>query len=76
MECPHIEDYFGVCTQCGADLSSIDRKTATVYDETTNAAKGLQVTQAGLERDLEASGKLLLILDIDHTILHATHDPR
>ena len=68
-----------------------NRKTAAVVED-GGIFKGIRVTQQvpsvgvdlshatlsakGLESFLLKNKKLLLVLDIDHTLLHATHDRR
>ncbi|CEP02725.1 unnamed protein product (mitochondrion) [Plasmodiophora brassicae] len=82
--CAHIADYRGLCARCGMDVSSVHhsstetRETLTVFGKNSiNITKeGLEVMRTRLADDLRSRRKLLLVLDLDHTIVHATVDSR
>jgi hypothetical protein len=82
--CLHPADFNGVCIQCGADLileREINPEIACA--QRVGGEHGLNLsleTMNQLRREntelLEKQRKLLLVLDLDHTVLHATMDPR
>jgi RNA polymerase II subunit A C-terminal domain phosphatase len=85
--CPHSVVFSGLCAVCGeeaaighfADVqSSSSSRLPVAYD-----AKRLSVTRAEAEniafvtaQQLLLRRRLSLVLDLDHTLLHATDDPR
>eukprot|EP00474_Spongospora_subterranea_P010338 CRZ10796.1 hypothetical protein [Spongospora subterranea] len=82
--CRHLSDYKGLCTSCGADVSIArdnsgqPRTTLKVFGkQSLNVTKeGLECLKKSLGDELRSRRKLLLVLDLDHTLVHATVDPR
>mmetsp|Transcript_6393 Transcript_6393/g.19332 ORF Transcript_6393/g.19332 Transcript_6393/m.19332 type:complete len:855 (+) Transcript_6393:222-2786(+) len=83
--CPHSVIFDGLCSMCGADLSLRHYSQDTPQDTRVNVAyeTSLSVSQAEAERTesdkaqhLLKQRRLSLILDLDHTLLHATDDQR
>lgn len=85
--CPHSIVFKGVCAVCGQDVetphfaetrSRQESRLPVAYNSTL-----LSVTRAEAEsvssvtaRRLFESQRLSLVLDLDHTLVHATDDPR
>eukprot|EP00177_Eucheuma_denticulatum_P006367 GFKZ01011607.1.p1 GENE.GFKZ01011607.1~~GFKZ01011607.1.p1 ORF type:complete len:756 (+),score=75.60 GFKZ01011607.1:150-2417(+) len=85
--CPHSIVFKGVCAVCGQDVetphfaetrSRQESRLPVAYNSTL-----LSVTRAEAEsvssvtaRRLFESRRLSLVLDLDHTLVHATDDPR
>jgi RNA polymerase II subunit A C-terminal domain phosphatase len=85
--CPHSVVFQGLCGVCGeevtvghfADVSTdVTARLPVAYN-----ARTLSVTRAEAEsissvtaRQLLKERRLLLVLDLDHTLVHATDDPR
>jgi FCP1-like phosphatase family protein len=88
--CNHAERFHDICTQCERDLSlsltskknhaSLDRGDVSLV----HGALGFKITRdqaLSLEHEyqkklLQQKKKLSLVLDLDHTLLHATTDLR
>lgn len=86
-DCDHSVQYGGLCALCG---KSLDDKDYLGYNDTDRApiamshdSSGLTVSRVEAER-IEASStqqllksrKLILVVDLDQTIIHAAIDPR
>lgn len=85
--CPHLIAHMGLCTLCGADVTirhfaeivPVEKQRLPVaYDADT-----LSITRAEAEsaasvicENLLSARKLSLVLDLDHTLVHASDDPR
>jgi RNA polymerase II subunit A C-terminal domain phosphatase len=85
--CPHSVVFSGLCAVCGEEAAvghfadvqnSSSSRLPVAYD-----AKWLSVTRAEAEniafitaQQLLVRRRLSLVLDLDHTLLHATDDPR
>lgn len=83
--CPHSVVFKGICAICGESAQSLH------FSETANAIERIPVaynsTQLAISRaeaesrasinarHLLDSNRLSLVLDLDHTLLHATDDP-
>eukprot|EP01083_Nonionella_stella_P066845 176378_1 len=85
--CAHDLRVNGLCANCGADLTQLLHSSSTTDTQRFDLVVGRDMTlelsedllnQQTLENSQELldSKKLLLILDIDHTVLHATKDSR
>lgn len=84
--CPHSVVYQGLCAVCGEE--AVVSHFANVNERTTRLpvaynARTLSVTRAEAEsvaymtaQQLLRERRLLLVLDLDHTLVHATDDPR
>lgn len=84
--CPHSVVYQGLCGVCGEE--AVVSHFANVKEGTARLpvaynARTLSVTRAEAEsvasvtaRQLLKERRLLLVLDLDHTLVHATDDPR
>lgn len=86
IECQHTVHYGGLCVNCGKDISNIQTNQEApvkLRQVLLPGKKKLTVTKTGLHEmkstnteELLSKNKLLLILDIDHTFLHATRNPQ
>lgn len=84
--CPHSVVYQGLCAVCGEE--AVVSHFANVNERMTRLpvaynARTLSVTRAEAEsvaymtaQQLLRERRLLLVLDLDHTLVHATDDPR
>ena len=82
--CTHPTFVEGMCVVCGmsqADVEPADKPSGvsqvTVAGQTVSVSKeeGEQMARMDAERLVKAK-KLALVLDLDHTLVHATHDVR
>uniref|UniRef100_A0A7S3A5N5 RNA polymerase II subunit A C-terminal domain phosphatase n=1 Tax=Rhodosorus marinus TaxID=101924 RepID=A0A7S3A5N5_9RHOD len=83
--CTHAVIFGGLCTICGRDLSMVHFSQDVPSAQRVNVAyeSGLVVsrdearrTETDKARHLLDRRLLSLVLDLDHTLLHATDDPR
>jgi RNA polymerase II subunit A-like phosphatase len=83
--CSHdIIVFGGMCAKCGEQVNIDAKKTnETTTRLTVNGGKNIILTQRGAREDalrnvktLMGRRKLALVLDLDHTLLHATPDKR
>jgi len=81
--CPHSTIHEGLCAVCGApqantsNTSDTGMTRITVAGQTMSISKkeGKSIASQDASR-LRKLKKLSLVLDLDHTLLHATGDPR
>ncbi|KAG8904291.1 Carboxy-terminal domain (CTD) phosphatase [Tulasnella sp. 417] len=85
-ECPHSMQIAGLCTQCGKDMTITDyigitdesragiRMTHDAAGPTVSAHEARRIEQETADK-LRGARKLILIVDLDQTIVHATVDP-
>eukprot|EP00456_Euglypha_rotunda_P079910 TRINITY_DN77079_c0_g2_i2.p1 TRINITY_DN77079_c0_g2~~TRINITY_DN77079_c0_g2_i2.p1 ORF type:complete len:248 (-),score=39.01 TRINITY_DN77079_c0_g2_i2:11-754(-) len=86
--CPHPVEFGGLCVICGKDMTRIsehaqlerNRQTSSVV---VGAEKVLKFTTKEMKKksrehtkQLKERKKLALVLDLDHTLVHATQDQR
>lgn len=85
--CPHSVVFNGLCAVCGEDVSAAHFADTPADHEArlpvAYNAKTLAVTRAEAQNaaavtanNLFVHKKLSLVLDLDHTLVHATDDPR
>lgn len=88
--CPHVVVFHGLCGVCGEDASAVHfaetpaatasasaRRLPVAYNAGMSITRGEAETVASAAtRQLLAARRLLLVLDLDHTLVHATDDPR
>ena len=85
--CQHPTVVQGLCAVCGASIQPKDdpeqenkdddmsRMTVSGLTVTVSASEGKRIAEQDAER-LRKIRKLSLVLDLDHTLVHATHDLR
>ncbi|KAK7206688.1 hypothetical protein BZA70DRAFT_245834 [Myxozyma melibiosi] len=84
--CTHAVQYAGMCALCGKDLTHRDysgyNEAARADVQMFHKSKGLAVSMTEAERiektttmALLTSGKLILVVDLDQTVIHTTVDP-
>ncbi|CAK5280408.1 unnamed protein product [Mycena citricolor] len=78
-DCKHEVQAFGLCASCGADMTGTEQQNGI---EMTHSANGPVVSLEEAQRhereimdDLLKARKLVLVVDLDQTIVHATVDP-
>jgi RNA polymerase II subunit A-like phosphatase len=84
QQCLHDIIVFGnICAKCGTSVELPQLNTTGTTRLTLNGGKNILLTQRGAREDamrnvsaLMGRRKLALVLDLDHTLLHATPDPR
>lgn len=82
--CPHPVAFKGICAICGDDTDSLlisesqhDRlPVAYNFSALSVSHAEAHVTATVLAKTLLNARKLSLVLDLDHTLVHATDDPR
>lgn len=85
--CPHSVVYSGVCAVCGEDVerphfaddfASIKSRLPVAYnsDSLTVTRAEAETLASSTARTLYNSRCLSLVLDLDHTLVHATDNPR
>lgn len=82
--CPHPVAFKGICAICGDDTDSLlisdshhDRLTVAYNFRALSVSHAeAHVTATVLAKTLLNARKLSLVLDLDHTLVHATDDPR
>lgn len=87
-ECTHPVIFGGVCAVCGSDVSTVHfgevgRSKEEDRMKVAYAGEGLRITRNEAEvmetrnaKRLYSEKRLSLVLDLDHTLVHATDDPR
>ncbi len=81
-ECSHDVIYAGMCANCGEEVEAkagASLKTLVLGrdgDQILMSSNYVKEKADEYASRLRQEGKLVLVLDIDHTILHATRDPR
>lgn len=87
--CNHDITLYGMCVECGTDISKLpkqhnhqDKGDTSTAHKTMVSGKQLHISTNEFNKQsqrntiqLIQSNKLMCILDIDHTILHATMQP-
>ena len=71
-ECAHDIIWGGLCAVCGKTISETDTKKTIPYSNFYVSEREAQIQQKDTETRLINAKKLALVLDIDHTLLHAT----
>lgn len=76
-ECLHPIDYLGLCIFCHVDVGNRTEATQTVGGQhvlnvTASGISNLSISNSSRLLDEK---KLLLVLDLDHSVLHASADP-
>lgn len=85
--CPHDIVHAGLCAVCGADISNChyadlipteNQRLPVPYNAHTLSITRDEAESAGSAScaNLLRSRRLSLVLDLDHTLVHATDDPR
>ncbi|KAL0491259.1 hypothetical protein AKO1_009971 [Acrasis kona] len=87
--CTHSEKFHGICLLCEADVdASLNLKKNHIEKESSDISyvhnfRGFKIDleeakkiEQELQRILMTKKKLSLVLDLDHTLLHATDDQR
>lgn len=76
MSCAHACEYRGLCADCGADVSLLKRPTTSVGGQhsVSLTSTSLSTLTSSNTSSLLSSSKLLLALDLDHTVVHASAD--
>jgi RNA polymerase II subunit A C-terminal domain phosphatase len=86
--CPHSVVFSGLCAVCGEEATAVHFADAPVAEASARLpvaynAKTLSVTRAEAQSIASATAqqllqtrRLSLVLDLDHTLVHATDDPR
>lgn len=84
--CPHSVVFRGLCALCGSDVDAahfaedtklINSGISVGYDQKflTVSRTVAETTSASTTNMLLKAGRLALVLDLDHTLVHATADP-